>query len=34
MVTQNAEVTEQMIGINTRLGFEPMALVPDFVRRV
>ena len=34
VVTQNAEVNEQMIGINTRLGFEPMALVPDFVRRV
>ena len=28
VVTQNAEVNEQMIGINARLGFEPVALVP------
>ena len=34
VVTQNAEVNEQMIGINARLGFEPVALVPEFVRRL
>jgi GNAT superfamily N-acetyltransferase len=34
VVTQNAEVNEQMIGINARLGFAPVALVPDFVRRL
>ncbi|MEO5711026.1 MAG: GNAT family N-acetyltransferase [Nocardioidaceae bacterium] len=32
--TQNAEVNEQMIGINARLGFAPVALVPEFLRRV
>lgn len=32
--TQNAEVNEQMIGINARLGFEAKALVPDLVRRL
>ena len=34
VVTQNAEVNEQMIGINARLGFEPTALTPEFVRRL
>ena len=30
--TQNAEVNEQMIGINDRLGFIPVAVVPEFKR--
>lgn len=34
IVTQNAEVNAQMIGINERLGFVPVALVPEFVRRL
>ena len=34
VVTQNAEVNAQMIGINARLGFEPVALVPEFLRRL
>jgi RimJ/RimL family protein N-acetyltransferase len=34
VVTQNAEVNDQMIAINTRLGFAPVALVPEFVRRL
>jgi GNAT superfamily N-acetyltransferase len=34
VVTQNAEVNEQMIGINARLGFRPTALVPDLLRRL
>jgi RimJ/RimL family protein N-acetyltransferase len=34
VVTQNAEVNEQMIGINARLGFEPVALVPEYLRRL
>jgi GNAT superfamily N-acetyltransferase len=34
IVTQNAEVNAQMIGINARLGFEPVALVPEFLRRL
>ena len=34
VVTQNAEVNEQMIDINARLGFEPVALVPEFLRRL
>ena len=34
VVTQNAEVNAQMIGINARLGFEPVALVPEFVRHL
>lgn len=32
VVTQNAEVNAQMIGINERLGFRAVALVPEFVR--
>jgi GNAT superfamily N-acetyltransferase len=32
VITQNAEVNEQMIGINERLGFKATALVPEFVR--
>jgi GNAT superfamily N-acetyltransferase len=32
VVTQNAEVNAQMIGINERLGFRAAALVPEFVR--
>jgi len=32
--TENAEVNAQMIGINERLGFVPVALVPEFVRRL
>lgn len=34
VVTQNAEVNAQMIGINERLGFVAVALVPEFVRRL
>jgi len=32
--TQNAEVNAQMLAINDRLGFQPVAVVPEFVRRV
>ena len=32
VVTQNAEVNAQMIGINEKLGFKAVALVPEFVR--
>ena len=34
VTTQNAEVNAQMIGINERLGFRAVALVPEFVRRL
>jgi GNAT superfamily N-acetyltransferase len=34
VTTQNAEVNEQMIGINERLGFRPVALVPEFLRKL
>ncbi len=34
VITQNAEVNEQMIGINDRLGFAPSALVPEYLRRL
>lgn len=30
--TQNAEVNEQMVAINDRIGFVPVAVVPDFKR--
>ena len=30
--TQNAEVNEQMVAINDRLGFRPVAMVPSFKR--
>ncbi|NUR09002.1 MAG: GNAT family N-acetyltransferase [Nocardioidaceae bacterium] len=33
VVTQNSEVNAQMIGINERLGFRAVALVPEFLRR-
>lgn len=32
--TQNAEVNEQMVAINDRIGFVPVAVVPDFKRTV
>lgn len=34
VVTENAEINEQMIGINERLGFRAVALVPEFLRRL
>jgi GNAT superfamily N-acetyltransferase len=34
VVTQNAEVNAQMIGINERLGFVAVALVPEYLRRL
>jgi GNAT superfamily N-acetyltransferase len=32
--TQNAEVNQQMVAINDRIGFVPVAVVPDFKRTV
>lgn len=34
VVTANAEVNAQMVDINDRLGFEPVAVCPTFVRRL
>jgi hypothetical protein len=32
--TQNAEDNQWMVGINVRLGFEPVGVCPELVRRV
>ena len=34
MKTQNAETNAWMVGINVRLGFQAVGVVPEFLREI